>query len=83
MTRITKVNANLFEYVYASTFFVSIPCADFRPIVRKVRITRSGKSQTRYKDEFPKLSKFLLASANFLINEGEDLNVREVRAPFA
>jgi len=82
MLRITKVSANLFEYVYSSTFFVSIPCIDFRPVVRKVRITRSGKSRTRYKDEFPKLSKFLLASANFLINEGDDLSVREVRVPF-
>jgi kinetochore protein Spc7/SPC105 len=81
MLRITKVNDNLFEYIYASTFLVSIPCADFHPIVNKVRIIRSGKGQTRYKDEFPKLSTFLLASANHLINEGEDLNVREVRIP--
>jgi kinetochore protein Spc7/SPC105 len=83
MLRITKVRANLFEYVYASTFLVSIPCTDFCPIVSKVRITRTGQGQIRYKDEFPKLSTFLLASANYLINEGEDLNVREVRMPLA
>lgn len=79
MLRVTKANAYLFEYVYASTFLVSIPCVEFRPIVGKVTITRSGKGQTRYKDAFPKLSSFLLVAANYLINEGEDLNVREVR----
>lgn len=81
MLRITKVSPKLFEYVYASTFLVSIPCADFRPIPTAVRITRSEKGQSRHKDEFPKLSAFFLTSANYLINEGEGLSVREVWIP--
>lgn len=83
MLRITKVSAHLFEYVYASIFLVSIPCVDFCPIMSKVRITRFGKGHTRYKDEFPKLSTFFLACANYVINEGDDMSVREVRIPLA
>ena len=78
MFRITKVDTNLFEYVYNSLFLVSIPCKNFIPIVSKVDITRYGKENTRYKDNFPKLSAFLLSTAKYLINEGENLTVREV-----
>ncbi|KAF9535483.1 Spc7 kinetochore protein-domain-containing protein [Crepidotus variabilis] len=78
MFRITKVNANVFEYVYASLFLVSIPCKNFTPVVTKVNITRHGKESTRTKDDFPKLSSFLLATAKYLINESEDLTVRQI-----
>lgn len=78
MFRITKVNSNLFEYVYSSLFQVSIPCKNFMPIVTKVNITYHGKPNSRYKDDFPRLSAFLLASANQYITEGDDLTVREV-----
>ncbi|KAJ3513056.1 hypothetical protein NLJ89_g3160 [Agrocybe chaxingu] len=78
MCRISKVNANLFEYVYASLFQVSIPCRNFVPIVTKVNITRYAKANTRYKDDFPKLSAFLLATAKYHINESEDLTVRQI-----
>jgi len=78
MFRITKVNSNLFEYVYSSLFQVSIPCKNFMPIVTKVNITYHGKANSRYKDDFPRLSAFLLASANQYITEGDNLTVREV-----
>ncbi|CAA7258736.1 unnamed protein product [Cyclocybe aegerita] len=78
MFRISKVNADLFEYVYASLFQVSIPCRNFVPIVTKVNITRYAKAGTRYKDDFPKLSAFLLATAKYHINESEDLTVRQI-----
>ena len=81
MCRITKVSADLFEYVYSSLFQVSIPCKNFKPIVGKVSIFRHGKQNTRYKDNFPRLSSFLLMAATQLINQGEDLTVREVCFP--
>ncbi len=81
MCRITKVSADLFEYVYSSLFQVSIPCKNFKPIVAKVSISRHGKQNTRYKDSFPRLSSFLLMAATQLINQGEDLTVREVCFP--
>lgn len=79
MCHIVKVSADLFEYTYSSLFLVSIPCKNFMPIVAKVNITRLGKLNTRYKDDFPKLSAFLLAAARELIAQGDDMTVREVR----
>ena len=78
MFRITKVNADLFEYVYATFYLVSIPCKNFVPIVSKVNVTRYEKGTTTRKDDFPKLSSFLLTTAKYLINESKDLTVREV-----
>ncbi|KAF9568515.1 hypothetical protein CPC08DRAFT_625217 [Agrocybe pediades] len=75
MCRITKVNSKLFEYVYASLFHVSIPCDGFIPNMTKVNITRYGKQSTRYKDDFPQLSAFLLNAANLLITEGDQVTI--------
>ena len=51
---------------------------NFVPVVPKINITRFGKPNTRYKDDFPKLSAFLLSAAQFHVNEGDDLTVRQV-----
>ena len=78
MFKITKVNADLFEFVYASLFHVSIPCKNFIPTVSNIRITRFGKSSTRHKDDFPKLSAFLLKTAQWIVSKGNVTTVREV-----
>jgi len=82
MFRIAKVNADLFEYVYASLFHVSIPCKKFVPAVSAVSITRYGKASTRYKDNFPKLSAFLLKTAEWLVSESNAATVREVSTDY-
>lgn len=48
------------------------------PVVTKVNITRYGAESARDKDDFPKLSAYLLNAAKYLINESEDLSVRQV-----
>jgi len=78
MFRITKVNADLFEFVYASLFQVSIPCKKFIPTVSNISITRFGKASTRYKDDFPKLSTFLLKTAQWFVSESDVTNVRQI-----
>ena len=78
MFRTTKVNADLFEFVYASLFHVSIPCKRFIPTVSNISITRFGKASTRYRDDFPKLSTFLLKTAQWFISESNATTVREV-----
>lgn len=81
MCRIIKVSSDLFEYVYSSLFQVSITCKGFKPIVSKIRIARIGKPSTRYKDNFPRLSSFLLDATSRLISQGDnDITVREVPA---
>lgn len=81
MFRITKAKAHLFEYVYASTFRVSIPCRNFQPEVSKIEITRFDNASNRYKDDFPQLSAFLLSTAKHLVVESDDSTVRQVH-PF-
>lgn len=78
MFRTTKVSANHFEYVYASLFRITIPCAKFLPIVSRVDISRVDKTRSKIKDDFPRLSDFLLSAARRMIVEGEDLTVRQV-----
>jgi kinetochore protein Spc7/SPC105 len=78
MFRTTKVNADVFEFAYASLFHVSIPCKKFIPIVSNMSITRFGKASTRYRDNFPKLSAFLLKTAQWYVSESDMTTVREV-----
>lgn len=78
MFRVTTVKANMFEYVHASTFRVSIPCRNFQPQVSKIDITRFDKASNRYKDDFPQLSAFLLSSAKQLVVESDDNTVRQI-----
>lgn len=82
MFRTTKVNPDLFEYIYASLFHVSIPCKKYIPDPSRISITRYGKASTRYRDDFPKLSAFLLKTAQRLVSEGGEMTVREVSTDY-
>lgn len=77
MFRATKVNADLFEYVYASQFRVSIPCNNFRPVVSKTDISRVDKTRTKFKDDFQRLSDFFLSSARQQTCQEGDLTIRQ------
>jgi kinetochore protein Spc7/SPC105 len=78
MFRTTKVNSNLFEYLYASQLRVSIPCSNFMPIVTRVEVTKLEPARSRFKDDFPRLSNFLLDMAKQQIVHGKGLGVRQV-----
>ena len=68
MFRIFKVNADLFEFVYVSLLHFSIPFKKFVPTISNISIMRFGKASTRYNDDFPKLSAFLLKTAQWLVS---------------
>jgi kinetochore protein Spc7/SPC105 len=78
MFRATKVNSDLFEYVYASQLRVSIPCKRFMPIVTRVEVTKLETARSRFKDDFPRLSNFLLDIAKQQIIHEKNLAVRQV-----
>ncbi|KAL0576814.1 hypothetical protein V5O48_005184 [Marasmius crinis-equi] len=67
MFRAYKVNPSLFEYVYAERFRVVIPCRNYVPLVDKVDITRTPEGRTKSKDDFPRLSAFLLDGAKQIV----------------
>lgn len=78
MFRATKVHANLFEYVYASQLVVSIPCDNYKPIVPKMHIKRLDKIKSKLKDDYPRLSDFLLFMARECVIHTETLTIRQV-----
>lgn len=78
MFRATKVTSDVFEYVHDSKFRVCIPCHNFMPLVAKVDVTRVDKARTRSKDDFPRLSDFLLNAAKQQVATGDDSTVRQV-----
>ncbi|KAJ7596756.1 Spc7 kinetochore protein-domain-containing protein [Mycena floridula] len=78
MFRATKVTSQLFEYIYASQFRVSIPCQKFEPRLDQVTITTLASARARVKDDFPILSKFFLAAAIDRIRKLRGANIREV-----
>ncbi|EAU93226.1 hypothetical protein CC1G_10294 [Coprinopsis cinerea okayama7 len=78
LTRIIKVNAQVFEFIYDSTYRVSIPCTNFVPIVSKVNIMRLEHTRTTFKDDFPKLTNLFVACAAAILDEERDLTVRHI-----
>ncbi|RDB29117.1 hypothetical protein Hypma_015188 [Hypsizygus marmoreus] len=78
MFRTTKVHGDLFEYVYASRFRVSIPCKNFVPVVKRVDVIRVDNARTKVKDNFPRLSDFLLHMAKEQIVRGENRTTRQI-----
>ncbi|OAX44921.1 hypothetical protein K503DRAFT_788592 [Rhizopogon vinicolor AM-OR11-026] len=79
MLHVAKVLPNLFEFRYASSYDVSVPCEDFCPIVKELSIKRVQSAKLKYKDAFPALSPLLLKTAGLLITRSnEGLTVRQI-----
>ncbi|KAG1757257.1 Spc7 kinetochore protein-domain-containing protein [Suillus lakei] len=79
MLQVTKVLPELFEFRYASSYDVSVPCDNFCPVVKEVSITRVQSAKLKYKDAFPALSPLILKTASSLITRSNgDLSVRQI-----
>ncbi|KAL4069071.1 Spc7 kinetochore protein-domain-containing protein [Scleroderma citrinum] len=78
MLAITKVQPTLFEFVYASCYRVSVPCAQYRPLVGEIMIDKVPDARSKYKETFPALSSLMLRTAKELISQQEDLNIRQI-----
>jgi kinetochore protein Spc7/SPC105 len=78
MFRVTSVNENLFEFVYASQFRVSLPCVKFRPRVEKVAIRRVDSTESKSKDAYPHLSDLFLRTARERVARKGDLSTIQV-----
>ena len=80
MVKVTKTNADLFEFVYASQFRVSIPCVGFKPVLRHTQIHEIAEAKTKVKDAHPELSAFWLRVACDQIVNGPERTKSQVRA---
>lgn len=78
MFHVAKVDSHLFEYVYASQFRVCIPCVNFLPVVQKVEVQTLDAVRFKYKDDFPRLSRFLVSAANHLVHNADAMTTRQI-----
>ncbi|KAG2117939.1 Spc7 kinetochore protein-domain-containing protein [Suillus discolor] len=79
MLQVTKILPELFEFRYASSYDVSVPCENFCPLVKEVSIMRVQNARLKYKDAFPALSPLMLKTASSLITRSDgNLSVRQI-----
>lgn len=78
LTRITRVNTQVFEYIYDSTYCIVVPCSNFVPNVARVSITRLEHARVVAKDDFPKLMNLFVACASQVLDEQRDTTIRQV-----
>ncbi|KAJ3923135.1 Spc7 kinetochore protein-domain-containing protein [Lentinula edodes] len=78
MFHISKVQPDLFEFTYASAYHITIPCQDYLPLVDSVDISRLPELCTKYKDEFPVLTNFLLSAAKEYIRDSKASSIRHI-----
>ncbi|KAJ3993782.1 Spc7 kinetochore protein-domain-containing protein [Lentinula boryana] len=78
MFHISKVQPGIFEYTYASAYQVTVPCQNYLPLVERVDISRVPEIRTKYKDEFPILSSFLLSAAKEYVRDGKAPSIRHI-----
>ncbi|KAJ3860127.1 Spc7 kinetochore protein-domain-containing protein [Lentinula novae-zelandiae] len=78
MFHISKVQPDLFEFTYASAYHITIPCQDYLPLVDSVDISKLPELYTKYKDEFPVLTNFLLSAAKEYIRDSKASSIRHI-----
>ncbi|KAJ3890201.1 Spc7 kinetochore protein-domain-containing protein [Lentinula edodes] len=78
MFHISKVQPDLFEFTYASAYHITIPCQDYLPLVDSVDISKLPELCTKYKDEFPVLTNFLLSAAKEYIRDSKAPSIRHI-----
>ncbi|KAH6917443.1 Spc7 kinetochore protein-domain-containing protein [Coprinopsis sp. MPI-PUGE-AT-0042] len=78
LTRIIRVSAQVFEYIYDSTYCIVVPCTNFVPNITKVSITRLEHARASVQDDFPKLTNLFVACASQSLDEVRDTTIRQV-----
>ncbi|KIK98328.1 hypothetical protein PAXRUDRAFT_823971 [Paxillus rubicundulus Ve08.2h10] len=78
MWKATKISPDLFEFTFASSYSVSIPCIKFRPVAADIQIRRTENAKTKYKEAFPVMSALMLRTARQLVTRAEDQGIRQI-----
>ncbi|KAG9314627.1 hypothetical protein JVU11DRAFT_5432 [Chiua virens] len=78
MWRAIKVQPDLSEFIFASTYNVSIPCINFRPVCAQIQISRTEDIKTKTKEVSPVLSALILRTAKQLVTGDEGQSIRQI-----
>ena len=77
--RAVKIQPDLLEFIYASTYRISIPCNKFKPLAEQLDIRRLDDIKTKVKDTFPRLTDLMLRMAKHRVAEEHGVtNIRTV-----
>ena len=77
---IRRVNADVWEFVYASRFHVHIPCVKFKPLKDQIRITKTKEMLFRSKDQFPRFTDLTIKVAQQRLTSSPlNLGIKQVK----
>ena len=75
-----KLSPDLVEFLYASKYYVSIPCTKYTPICPQVQVRKTEQAKLKEKDSFPHFTELIVKTARKLIAESQEkLSLKQVR----
>ncbi|KAF8272946.1 Spc7 kinetochore protein-domain-containing protein [Lactarius quietus] len=74
----SRVQPDLFEFVYASHFHVHVPCVGFKPLMSQIRITKANDMPVRPKDQFPRFTDLMIQVAQQRFVSSPDVGIKKI-----
>jgi hypothetical protein len=75
----SRVQPDLYEFVYASRFHVHIPCVGFKPLKNQIRITKAKDMPLRPKDQFPRFTDLMMQVAQQRFVSSPNVGIKQVQ----
>lgn len=76
----SRVQPDLFEFIYASRFHVHISCVGFKPLKSQIRITKTKDMPLKLKDQFPRFTDLMIqVGQQRVVSSPDVLGIRQVR----
>ncbi|KAH9178909.1 hypothetical protein EDB89DRAFT_2063822 [Lactarius sanguifluus] len=74
----SRIQPDLFEFVYASRFRVHIPCVGFKPLRGQIRIAKTEDMPLRLKDQFPRFTDLTIQVAQQRLASSPNLGIKQI-----
>ncbi|KAI9444980.1 Spc7 kinetochore protein-domain-containing protein [Lactarius indigo] len=74
----SRIQPDLFEFVYASRFRVHIPCVGFKPLRGQIRIAKTEDMPLRLKDQFPRFTDLTIQVAQQRLASSSNLGIKQI-----
>ncbi|EKM60780.1 uncharacterized protein PHACADRAFT_168096 [Phanerochaete carnosa HHB-10118-sp] len=65
--RVTKISPDLFEFLYATRYHVTVPCVNFRPEFDKTIVVQTAESKLKERDPFLAFTQLMIANARHVL----------------
>ncbi|KAH9004218.1 Spc7 kinetochore protein-domain-containing protein [Lactarius hatsudake] len=74
----SRIQPDLFEFIYASRFRVHIPCVGFKPLKGQIRIAKTEDTPLRLKDQFPRFTDLTIQVAQQRLASSPNLGIKQI-----